>query len=248
MKIKILGYLSAYPNEKAACSGYLFMDKNEKFIIDMGFGTFSRLPDEFKIPDFIIITHFHYDHFSDIFALEYYLKVQKQLGIFQGKIPVYAPEDGFFSDIINKSDVFDYNILNEKTIINKKTFYINFIKNYHSLENYSVSILNADLKTVYTSDTGYYEKLVSFAENSDLLMSECSLYGKYTGKVQGHMSSLESAKLALNSGSKKLLLTHIPAYGDVSILKKEASEIFDGEIFLAGNTGVLNLEKQEENL
>lgn len=67
------------------------------------------------------------------------------------------------------------------------------------------------IKVSYITDTRYFDELADFAENSDLLICE-GMYGddEYTVKMRekGHMVFSQSAALAVNSGSKKLWLTH----------------------------------------
>ena len=69
----------------------------------------------------------------------------------------------------------------------------------------------SDIKITYITDTRYFDGLVDFAENSDLLICE-GMYGddEYIEKMheKGHMVFSQSAKLAEKSGSKRLWLTH----------------------------------------
>ncbi len=67
------------------------------------------------------------------------------------------------------------------------------------------------IKVSYITDTRYFDGLAEFAENSDLLICE-GMYGddEYIDKMRekGHMVFSQSGKLAVNSNSKKLWLTH----------------------------------------
>ncbi|MGN0606082.1 MAG: ribonuclease Z [Oscillospiraceae bacterium] len=66
-------------------------------------------------------------------------------------------------------------------------------------------------KITYCTDTLYFDELIEFAENSDLLVSE-GMYGdeEYAEDMRkkGHMLFSQSADIALKSGSKELWLTH----------------------------------------
>jgi len=66
-----------------------------------------------------------------------------------------------------------------------------------------------------------------------LLICECNLYANQDGSNMGHMSSKDAGTLAKAAGVKKLLLTHLPHYGDLSMLVKEAKDMFEGEVELA---------------
>lgn len=67
------------------------------------------------------------------------------------------------------------------------------------------------IKITYITDTRYFSYLSDFAENSDLLVCE-GMYGDddYIEKMheKGHMVFSQSAKIALDSHSKRLWLTH----------------------------------------
>jgi len=67
------------------------------------------------------------------------------------------------------------------------------------------------IKITYMTDSIYFDDMISFAENSDLLVCE-GMYGddEYKEKMleKGHMIFSQSAELAVKSGSKKLWLTH----------------------------------------
>ncbi|MDE5946413.1 MAG: ribonuclease Z [Oscillospiraceae bacterium] len=67
------------------------------------------------------------------------------------------------------------------------------------------------LKITYMTDSVYFDEMIDFAENSDLLVCE-GMYGddEYIDKMRekGHMVFSQSAKVALESHSKKLWLTH----------------------------------------
>lgn len=83
------------------------------------------------------------------------------------------------------------------------------------------------------SDTKYTDNIVKLAQNSDVLIHE-STYGagaeeEKLAKKHNHSTCVQAAKNALNSNSKKLILTHIsPRYqGNLDkILVKEAKKYF----------------------
>lgn len=67
------------------------------------------------------------------------------------------------------------------------------------------------IKVTYMTDSRYFDGMISFAQNSDLLICE-GMYGddEYIEKMRekGHMVFSQSAKLAKASDSKALWLTH----------------------------------------
>jgi ribonuclease BN (tRNA processing enzyme) len=86
---------------------------------------------------------------------------------------------------------------------------------------------------VYTADSSYKEEFIDFSKDADILLCECNFYGNQNGKSAGHMSSIETGRLASEAMVKKLVLTHLPHYGNLADLVGEASSEFTGIIKLA---------------
>lgn len=90
------------------------------------------------------------------------------------------------------------------------------------------------IKVTYITDSRYFDEMTAFAENSDLLISE-GMYGddEYIDKMaeKGHMVFSQSAKLAGNSKSKMLWLTHYsPALTNPSEYSENVKEIFENTV------------------
>jgi ribonuclease BN (tRNA processing enzyme) len=102
----------------------------------------------------------------------------------------------------------------------------------HISESIGYRIEFKDRKSMAVSgDTDYCQNIIDLAFQVDLLVLECSFPdGK---KVEGHLTPSLAGRIALESGCKKLLLTHLyPACDQFDILK-ECREAFKGETVLA---------------
>ncbi len=77
---------------------------------------------------------------------------------------------------------------------------------------------------VFTADTAYFEDLVDFSRDADLLLTDTNFAKDKTGR-KWHMTSEESAQLAQKSGAKLLLLSHLPQTISHQQLLTEAKEI-----------------------
>lgn len=84
-------------------------------------------------------------------------------------------------------------------------------------------------KITLIADTAYTKNAVDLAKDSDLLICE-STYSKNQNKEAKeykHLTSEDAAKIAKESKSKKLILTHFSQrYKDANVLLKEAKRIF----------------------
>jgi ribonuclease BN (tRNA processing enzyme) len=70
----------------------------------------------------------------------------------------------------------------------------------------------ADGKTIaYCPDTGYCENAVRLARNADLLITECAYPSGFNNEAWPHLNPESAARIALESGARKLVLVHFDA-------------------------------------
>ncbi|HPJ76849.1 MAG TPA: MBL fold metallo-hydrolase, partial [Clostridia bacterium] len=88
MKLTVLGNSGPYPSAERPCSGYVVELNNKLIILDLGSGTLMNFQKSYNIEDisFVILSHLHFDHMSDILVLRYALQVKKI------KIDLYLPK------------------------------------------------------------------------------------------------------------------------------------------------------------
>lgn len=86
---------------------------------------------------------------------------------------------------------------------------------------------------VYSGDTLPCNKMISFAEDADILIHESTFEGKYGVKALEtcHSTSIQAAEIAKIAGVKKLILTHVSTrYKKSDLLEEEAKEVFDNSV------------------
>jgi ribonuclease Z len=96
------------------------------------------------------------------------------------------------------------------------------------------TFLDEKRKVTFIGDTKFFNELIEYAKNSDLLISEATFSIKDEDKCREykHMSSGQSAMIAKKSNSKQLILTHISQrYPSSKPLEDEAKEIFKNTIY-----------------
>ncbi|MBT3298673.1 ribonuclease Z [archaeon] len=89
-------------------------------------------------------------------------------------------------------------------------------------------------KFSYISDTINCDGANKLAEDSDLLVSECSFHSNEENKAEEylHLTAKDAALIASQHGVKKLILTHPSLrYKDVNVLVEEAKNYFQETIF-----------------
>ena len=235
MRIIPIGIWGGYPKAKGANSSFLVIEDGFHLLIDCGSGVLASFQQIIPIQslDAVIITHYHHDHVADVGVLKYAKLVQNQLHK-RKSINVYAHnKDKRFNDWKSSEDI-QFQVITEGKQQKIGPFTVRTAVTNHPAYCLAIQLENNEGKIVtFTSDTAWKDELVSFASESDLLVSEANLYEYLEGKIPGHLSGREAGILARKANVKQLLLTHLPHFGDVEDLVKEAQSEFDGSVSLA---------------
>jgi ribonuclease BN (tRNA processing enzyme) len=189
--------------------------------------------------DAIWISHFHLDHIGGLapflFGTKYAPQTQsrsKPLRIYGGyglkKLfaafdkagPYNLLKQPFTVEIIEVAPRTEFEILPQ---LSARTF-----STPHTSESLAIHLADREgASFVYTSDTGYAEALAKFAKEVDLLLMECSFF---TGKpVKTHLELADAIRLAIDSGARRVVLSHLYPEWDGIDLKAEAAKLWPGE-------------------
>ncbi|MFD1124943.1 MBL fold metallo-hydrolase [Lentilactobacillus raoultii] len=233
MKLTVLGFLGGYPSNGNATSSYLLESDGFHLLIDCGSGALLSLEEVFdplKL-DAVILTHYHHDHTADVGVLQYYWQLHDER-YDQRVLPIY----GHSQDSVNFNGL-DWPQSTQKIayhpdkVLSIGPFKISFLKMQHPVPTFGLRITESKTGkvVVFTADTAYFSKLTGFAQNADLLMTDTNFFADKKGK-KWHMTSTESGQLAKDANVKSLLLTHLPAVGDLNQLKQEAKQAAGDEL------------------
>ncbi|MCP3761617.1 MBL fold metallo-hydrolase [Domibacillus sp. A3M-37] len=236
MNITILGCWGGFPKANEASSGYLIEQDGFKLLIDCGSAVLSKLQNHLKPAelDAVIISHYHADHIADIGVLQHALLIDSFTDKMRNEpLPIYGhnESDGFGAltyKNITKGIAYD-----PKNALHAGPFSISFLKTDHPAPCYAIKITDGNDTVVYTADTAYKKELSSFAVGADVLLAESNFYKGMDGASAGHMTAEQAGMLAREAGVKTLVLTHLPHFGELDQLTREASEQFNGTILLA---------------
>lgn len=238
MKLRIIGQWGGYPAAGGASAGYLLTHEGCHLLIDCGSGVLSKLqtivsPEKL---DGVMLSHYHADHVADIGVLQHALFVGKMLERHHRTLPIYGHTENKvgFSKLTYK-DVTKGIAYEPSETVHIGPFAISFLQTIHPAPCFAMRIETEGKSLVYTGDTAYFEEMAEFAYETDILLCESNFYKGMDGKSAGHMTSSEAGQTAHEANAGRLILTHLPHFGDHEDLKREAAETYRGEIMIAAS-------------
>lgn len=224
MKIRILGYYGGYPYNGVGTSGYLVQSGNFNLLLDCGSGVLLEL-EKYLDPlqlDAVLLSHYHHDHKADVGVLEYYWQLHSE-NRKENTLPIYGNiDDKINFDGLTWNDDTKGIPYHENDTLNLGPFLIEFMKTQHPVSAYAVKIIEKSTNKifVFTADTKYFDGLINFCKNADLLITDTNFYKNKQG-TKWHMTSEESGYLAKQSNAKNVIISHLPQYGSLNQLLYE---------------------------
>lgn len=240
MRLTIIGCWGAYPAPGAGTAAYLLQHQGFNLLLDCGSGCLMSLP-AYLAPEEIhalLLTHYHADHSADVGCLQHLFRLQRELGRSSHTPDFYGPADPDSGLSLSYRDYTRGHAITPGYPLPIGPFRCEAIWTPHPAPalayRLSLGAGSADERSlVYSGDTGWSDELVALARDTDLLLCESSLYTRYEGYVQGHLSARQAGLIAALSGAASLVLTHFPHYGHREDLLTEAQAVYSGPTVLA---------------
>lgn len=218
MRLTIIGCWSPFPKTGEACSGYLVETDNTNLLIDCGHSVFSHLGEylDYTSLDAVIISHFHPDHYADLYALRHAIRSAIYCGSRTRPLDLFIPGEpaSMFS---YWAELPEFNVfrIEEKTDSSIGDMNLTFYPAVHSIPGFAVRINTVENSFFYTGDTAYHAQLENGAAGVDLLLAETTMLAAETEYAikSGHMTTLDVGILATKSCPGLLVCTHLwPGY------------------------------------
>lgn len=228
MEIKALGTVSPWPKGNMNCPGFLVTDGENRIMLDCGNGSSSLLDKYKELKNLtVIISHYHPDHYGDIFALGNASFVLNKYGFLDERVKILLPEEyekiktsQYITTIGDKIEDYDYirntkhehyfsfDTFNDASVIQIGGIKVTFYKTIHALNAHAIKLESSDGVLVYSSDTDYDEGLSDFASNADVFICESSFLKDQIKGKSHHLYAHEAGILAKKANVKDLYLYH----------------------------------------
>ena len=226
MRLHLLGVNGPYPASGGATSGY-FLEAGEKYLqFDFGAGVLARLTEIFPPEelDALFLSHWHFDHTSDLLPLIYRLQAAGRA------LPVYGPADeaSALQKIVAEADCFQLRTVAPGDELALGGVRVQVGSARHPVPGVGYRVTAEEKTLGYTGDTKTLPGLAEFYRGCDLLLADGLFPQADWGEAKPHLSARLAAELAREAGAKELILTHLnPVYAP-ELLLKEAREVFPG--------------------
>jgi ribonuclease BN (tRNA processing enzyme) len=226
MRLIVLGSGSAVPHPARSSSAYWLETDGGSLLLDISPSALHRMAEEncdWANLDAIWVSHFHLDHFGGLAPFLFSTKYAPQTQSRTKPLNIFGP-DGL-KRLIDAFDAANNYGLNAQPFpvkicevkpdegfeilsgIEAKTF-----KTPHTNESLALRLKDKETSLVFTSDTGFDERLADFACDVDLLLIECSFFRNKP--IQKHLELDDVIRLAQLARPQKVLLSHFYAEWD----------------------------------
>jgi ribonuclease BN (tRNA processing enzyme) len=237
MELTVLGSGSAVPHPRRSSSAFWLQTESGTLMLDVSASSLHRMAQEnldWAELDSIWISHFHLDHCGGLgpflFAClaapetEHRTKPLKIFGapglqslvenLDSGGSKNLVLDQPFPVEIIEVEPLEKFEILGNVEAVAYSTI--------HTPDSHAIHLRENESAFVFTSDTGFDEKLATLARHVDLLVMECSFVKDK--RVAKHLELAEAINLIRRAEPKRAMLTHFYAEWDKMDFAAEVSK------------------------
>jgi ribonuclease BN (tRNA processing enzyme) len=243
-RVVVLGSCGAWPEPGRACAGFLIELAGFRLVLDLGYGTLSRLLTELGSVsaeglDAVVITHRHPDHCLDLHGL---LRARWFGRRGAPAVPLccsadvlgrlVALEDGDRSAV---DATFRWVPLPGDSL-HLGPFRLHSVALPHHVPNAGVRVESEGGTIVYTGDTGTDRRLAELARDADLLIMDATTRNQQPGSAPAdglNLRDVEAGRVAAAARVRRLLLTHFWPGNDREASRRAAAAAYGGPILIA---------------
>ena len=240
MELIVLGSGTAVPHARRSSSAFWLQTGSGTLLLDISASAFHRMAQEnldWPNLDSIWISHFHLDHCGGLGPFLFATRAAPQTKKRTKPLKIFGPsglqglvdaldnsnrnrllKQPFPVEIIEVEPLEKFRIVGDVEAVAYSTS--------HTPESHAIHLRENETTFVYTADTGFDEKLATFARRVDLLLMESSFL-KEKAK-ENHLELVEAIHLIRRAEPKRAMLTHFYAEWDEVDFEKEVVRMSPG--------------------
>ncbi len=215
----LLGTGTCVPDVNHGAPGFIVRNDSQTVLLDGGSGTLHRMAAagvDFRDLDAICLSHFHPDHCADLVPLLFATRYTPEFT--RSKILTIIGPAGlrkFWDKLANlygdfiKKPTFPLRLIEaESNHIKLDRLTVFTAPVQHSGKTIAFRLENADgCSLTYSGDTGYCQSLIALANQTDLLLIECSFPD--ARRMDIHLTPTEVGRVAATCNCQQVILIHL---------------------------------------
>ncbi len=238
MQLQIIGHTAPFPAPGLACPGYLVTEGETRILIDGGCGVLERLLTVCACEELtaVLLSHFHFDHCSDLFVLRYALDASRRRGLRTEALPIFSPsEPPELAGLLTYREATRHVAAIPGETLCLGAIRVRFLAAEHTLPVLGMVLEGTTGTLAYSADCRWGDGVVATARGADLFLCEATFQDgeEDAAGATGHLTARQAAMAAGRAGAGRLLLTHIPAAADRQVSLEQAHADVDLPVALA---------------
>lgn len=214
MQLTVLGKYGPFPKQGGATSSYLLNCKGKNVLLDLGAGSFSRLIEKVKPEDLdvIFLSHFHFDHSSDVGVLIYYFQSLFNKGYDKKPLVICPESGGVLAQTVISCPYFEVLTVSGGEITFHEELSFEFFEMRHPVPSIGVKIFDGEKTFAYTGDTNLCYSVDDLFDGSDLVLADGAFLGKDWKDTLPHLSVEHIVEFTKKYGNKSIISHINPKY------------------------------------
>ncbi|MGH8825798.1 MAG: MBL fold metallo-hydrolase [Jiangellaceae bacterium] len=240
MKLTVAGCSGSLPGPDSAASCYLVEAAGVRLVLDLGNGALGSLQRHVALSelDAVLLSHLHPDHCLDLCGLYVARRYGPERS--RSRIPVWGPP-GTAARMANgyglpvdpgMTEEFDFRRYPDGGFA-VGPFLVQAARVEHPGTAYALRVEHEGRVLVYSGDTAPCAALVELARGADVLLCEAGFPDGGDNAPGLHLTGRDAGEQAQAADVRRLLLTHVPPWGDPARAMAYAADAFAGPVELA---------------